>query len=84
MNTCCLEYTMQVFLYKISLQVGDRIVVDNCTQECHCRTTGGDLVCEPMVCPQNSTCSIERGVMDCYCADGLRMNQQFQCEGMFV
>ena len=64
------------------MQVGDKLLSENCTQECECK--GPDnLVCGEVACHENAECVPDAGVRRCICKSGHAGNG-YQCSGKIL
>lgn len=62
------------------LQVGSKVVKEDCSQECECVSAGADMDCQQLDCPATGKCEIRDGVRDCY-VDGFKRTPNNTWEG---
>lgn len=71
--------------------VGTNFTTNDCSQECACKKSGGDMQCQTKKCHEHATCSFQKDERNCYCNEGLMgdgisscTDVSFEKTGMFV
>lgn len=53
------------------IPVGFNVTSEDCSEECSCQETRGNITCKPKRCHQHATCSFQNDQRNCYCNEGL-------------